>query len=66
MKQLRIRRPLCWPTRENPSYHPGRCAKVYCGDRLLGTLGQIHPHVADNYGVDAELYAAELLVRRAV
>ena len=45
---------------ENPSYHPGRCAKVYCGETLLGTLGQIHPHVAENYGVDCELYAAEL------
>lgn len=44
----------------NPSYHPGRCARVYCGDTLLGVLGQIHPHVAENYGVDCELYAAEL------
>ena len=46
--------------KENPSYHPGRCAKVWCGDTLLGVLGQIHPHVAANYGVDCELYAAEL------
>ena len=44
----------------DPSYHPGRCAKVYAGKRLLGTLGQIHPKVADNYGVDCELYAAVL------
>ena len=44
----------------NPSYHLGRCAKVWCGDTLLGVLGQIHPHVAENYGVDCELYAAEL------
>ena len=44
----------------NPSYHPGRCAKVFCGDRLLGVLGQIHPNVARHYDVDAELYAAEL------
>jgi len=44
----------------NPSYHPGRCAAVYSGDRLLGVLGQIHPQVAANYGVDCELYAAEL------
>ncbi len=44
----------------NPSYHPGRCAKVYRGGRLLGVLGQVHPHVAANYGVDCELYAAEL------
>ena len=46
--------------RTNPSYHPGRCAKVYVGEKCLGTLGQVHPHVAANYGVDCELYAAEL------
>ena len=45
---------------DNPSYHPGRCAHVYAGDRLLGVLGQIHPSVAANYGVEQELYAAEL------
>ena len=44
----------------NPSYHPGRCARVYSGERLLGVLGQIHPAVAENYDVDCELYAAEL------
>ncbi|MEY8387767.1 phenylalanine--tRNA ligase subunit beta [Oscillospiraceae bacterium 38-13] len=44
----------------NPSYHPGRCARVYSGERLLGVLGQIHPAVAANYDVDCELYAAEL------
>ena len=60
LKQLRIETVRFLADTENPSYHPGRCAKVYCGDRLLGTLGQIHPHVAGNYGVDAELYAAEL------
>ena len=44
----------------NPSYHPGRCAKVYAGDTLLGVVGQIHPSVAEHYDVDCELYAAEL------
>ena len=44
----------------NPSYHPGRCAKVYAGGKLLGVLGQIHPLAAANYGVDTELYTAEL------
>ena len=46
--------------RENPSYHPGRCAKAYSGDTLLGVFGQIHPAVASNYGADCELYTAEL------
>lgn len=45
---------------DNPSYHPGRCAKVYCGDECIGVFGQIHPLVAQNYGIDAELYCAEL------
>ena len=60
LKQLRIENVRFLADSENPSYHPGRCAKVFSGDRLLGTLGQIHPHVAANYGVDTELYAAEL------
>ena len=46
--------------RENCSYHPGRCARVYVGEQLVGVLGQIHPSVAANYGVDAEIYCAEL------
>ena len=46
--------------RDNASYHPGRCARVFSGEKELGVLGQIHPTVAENYGVDAELYCAEL------
>ena len=44
----------------NPAYHPGRCAKVFVGETEIGVLGQIHPQTAANYGVDAELYCAEL------
>ncbi len=48
--------------RANPSYHPGRCANIYCGDTKIGTLGQAHPQVAANFGADVALYAAELSV----
>ncbi len=48
------------PAEANPSYHPGRVAEVYAGGRPIGVLGQVHPLVAANYGVDAELYCAEL------
>ena len=48
------------PETANPSYHPGRAANVYAGGRLIGVLGQIHPLVAANYGVEAEFYCAEL------
>ena len=48
------------PAEVNPSYHPGRVADVYAGDRRIGVMGQIHPLVAQNYGVDAQFYCAEL------
>ena len=44
----------------NPSYHPGRCATVWCGEHCLGVFGQIHPLVAARYGVDEAMFAAEL------
>ena len=45
---------------ENPAYHPGRAAKVFSGGARLGTLGQIHPLVAQNYDAPTEFYCAEL------
>ena len=45
---------------ENPSYHPGRCAKIYANGTLLGVFGTVHPMVAKKYGFSAEVLAAEL------
>jgi len=61
MDTLRIKGARFVPCKENPSYHPGRCAEVYIGDKRIGVIGQIHPAVAANYGVDTELYCAELM-----
>ena len=44
----------------NPSYHPGRCAKVTVQGVDVGYIGQIHPLVAKNYGIDSELYCAQI------
>lgn len=44
----------------NPSYHPGRCAAVSINGQHIGYMGQIHPLVAKNYGIDTEIYCAEL------
>jgi len=46
--------------KDNPSYHPGRCAKVSINGVDLGYMGQVHPLVASNYGMDCEVYCAEL------
>jgi len=44
----------------NPSYHPGRCAKVTIDGAQVGYIGQIHPLVAQNYGIDGEVYCAQI------
>ncbi len=46
--------------RDNPSYHPGRCAAVWSGDTRIGTVGQIHPDVAKAWGLDEATFCAEL------
>ena len=60
MKDLRAESVRFEACTDNPSYHPGRCATVWAGDECIGVFGQIHPLVAANYGVDTELYCAEL------
>ena len=57
---LRIQKATYTAITDNPSYHPGRCAKVTISGVDVGYLGQIHPLVAANYGMDAEVYCAEI------
>ncbi len=45
---------------DNVSYHPGRCAEIRVGDKVIGVLGQVHPLTAQNYALDTAVYAAEL------
>jgi len=42
--------------RDDPTFHPGRCAEITVGEQKLGTVGQVHPLVADEYGIDTEVY----------
>ena len=64
MKDLRAESVRFEACTDNPSYHPGRCATVWAGDECIGVFGQIHPLVAANYGVDTELYCAELSLEK--
>ena len=43
---------------DNPTYHGGRCARIYKKDKYLGIIGQIHPAVCANFKLDTEVYAA--------
>ena len=45
---------------DNVSYHPGRCANICVGDKVIGVFGEVHPLVLKNYDIDVPVYAAEL------
>ena len=53
------------PNSDVPYYHPGRCAGVYAGEKFLGMMGQVHPTVAENFGV-GQCYTAEIDFYRLV
>ena len=57
---LRVKKASYAAVNDNPSYHPGRCAKVTIDGVDVGVMGQIHPLVAKNYGIDVEVYCAEI------
>lgn len=42
----------------NPSFHPGRCAEMTVNGEVIGTLGELHPMVSENYGVKERMYVA--------
>ena len=43
-----------------PYLHPGRQAAVYANNTLAGTFGEVHPAVADKFGIDMRVYVAEI------
>lgn len=45
---------------DNPTFHPGRCAKISAGGKTLGIIGEVHPSVTRKYGIETPVYIAEL------
>ena len=59
-KGLRVKKASYTAVSDHPSYHPGRCAKVTIDGVDVGVIGQVHPLVAQNYGMDVDVYCAEI------
>ena len=57
---LRVKKASYTAVKDNPSYHPGRCAAVSVDGVEVGVMGQVHPLVAKNYGMDTDVYCAEI------
>ncbi|MBQ7226792.1 MAG: phenylalanine--tRNA ligase subunit beta, partial [Clostridia bacterium] len=43
-----------------PYLHPGISADVYVNGKVIGSFGEVHPTIADNYGISCKAYVAEL------
>lgn len=59
-KGLRVKKATYTAVKDNPSYHPGRCAMITIDGVNVGVMGQVHPLVAKNYGFDVDVYCAEI------
>ncbi|MBO5449338.1 MAG: phenylalanine--tRNA ligase subunit beta [Ruminococcus sp.] len=45
---------------EFSAFHPGRTAIIKIDGNEIGILGELHPRVAENYGISARVYAAKI------
>ena len=57
---LRMKKAEYTAEKNEPSYHPGRCARITVDGVDIGVMGQVHPLVAANYGMDSEVFCTEL------
>ena len=47
---------------EHPALHPGQCAEVVCGERVVGRLGLLHPDVERQLDLAGPVYLFELYI----
>ena len=55
-----VRAETCEVFDEKYALHPGRSAVILKDGRHLGIIGEIHPEVQENYGIDVKTYVAKL------
>ena len=45
---------------KNPTFHPGRTAKILLNGEVLGIIGEIHMDVCENYDINTRVYIGQL------
>ena len=45
----------------NPTFHPGKCARILSGEKQLGVFGELHPQVRERYDWPAAFAGTPLL-----
>lgn len=60
LKKLGIK-DLCFhPEDKAGTFHPGRCARIFAGEKEIGIMGELHPDVLEKYGIEARALCGEL------
>lgn len=49
-----------------PFYHPGKSCSIMAGREKIGSIGEIHPTVQENFGLDKPVYCFELYFEKLV
>ncbi len=52
------------PVTDDPTFHPGRTAKILKGEEELGIFGEVHPAVAENYDIGTKAYVAKFDLKK--
>lgn len=45
---------------EVSAFHPGRCAVIKVDGKQIGIIGELHPKVMENYGIEARTYIGKI------
>ncbi|WP_297506767.1 phenylalanine--tRNA ligase subunit beta [Thermococcus sp.] len=48
---------------EHPSFIPGRAGKIVVGGKAIGVIGEVHPTVLENWGLEMPVATFELFLR---
>ena len=64
--QLNVKNVKYEAVTDNPTFHPGRCAKISAGNKVIGIIGEIHPAVSRKYGIETPVYIAELSTKHEI
>lgn len=49
---------------DDPTFHPGRCAVLSKDGEEFGIIGEVHPLVCANYGINTRVYVDKLKLRK--
>ena len=60
LRELHVKPAAFNARRDDPTFHPGRCASIVIDGVEIGVIGETHPAVQEAYGIDERVYLATL------